>query len=102
MILDYNTTHYVMSVQGALEDGDRIDPKYLTDRCPECLGRVTWLDTGNHLVVPVKEYPTHPFRVQANDWDVYVVIGCEGYWVVNPESVGVPSRTWQDWTDPNN
>ena len=24
-----------------------------------------------------------------------VVVGCEGYWVINPNVVGIPSPNWQ-------
>jgi hypothetical protein len=23
------------------------------------------------------------------------VVGCEGYWVINPNAVGIPSPNWQ-------
>lgn len=27
----------------------------------------------------------------------FMVIGCEGYWFVDPTLVGLPRENWQDW-----
>lgn len=27
----------------------------------------------------------------------FVIVGCEGYWLVNPNAVGIPSEAWNDW-----
>lgn len=97
-VIDYNTAQYLMYVAGALEE-ERVPAQYLTNICTECGQEVTWaLGEDPHIVMPVKEYATPQARHDANDWAVYVVIACEGYWMVNPNAVGHTTDTWQDWT----
>lgn len=93
MIMDYRLAMYLMGVEGALEDG-RIPAKYLINTCPECGSTfTTWTDATSdlHIVINI-----------ANDWEpkkYAVIVGCEGYWVINPEVVGVDASNWEDWTD---
>lgn len=54
----------------------------LTRTCPEC---------GAHV------YPGDPNHVLTSDG--YVVVGCEGYWTVNPNLVGVYAPNWCDWRE---
>jgi hypothetical protein len=54
---------------------------WMSTRCDEC-GLVPG-DDGHHVV--------HP--------DGYVIVGCEGYWQVNPNAVGLDHPRWQDWTE---
>jgi hypothetical protein len=28
----------------------------------------------------------------------FVLIGCEGYWLINPNAVGIYNENWYDWT----
>ena len=51
---------------------------YLSPVCPEC-GHVPEREEGIHVVVGAAA----------------VVIGCEGYWVINPNVVGIPRPSWQ-------
>jgi len=93
MLMDYRTATYLMYVEGALEE-ERVPAQYLTDTCPECGEAVTeYLDAmeGPHVVTRVSNDPEGPKGY-------YVIIACEGFWVINPESVGLPLDNWQDWT----
>lgn len=67
---------YVAAVKAARPADVRA---WLTDTCPEC-GEVR-PDDDAHVVL-----------------EGAVVVGCEGYWVVNPNAVGITSPTWDDWT----
>lgn len=31
--------------------------------------------------------------------DEFVLIGCEGYWLINPNAVGIYNPHWSDWAD---
>lgn len=94
MNIDYRTAHYILAVAGALEDGERIDPEAMTDRCPECGEVQTLLDCRDHVVMRRSNVE--------GQYEVFVVIGCEGYWVLDPKPLGVPgdNSTWQDWRIP--
>jgi hypothetical protein len=83
MLIDRGTAAYVLAVAAGVERGT-LHPEHLTDVCPECGQQQVFLDNDLHLVVV---YP--PQR------KVAVVVGCEGYWVVNPELVGVDAPNWQ-------
>lgn len=91
MLITRRTATYLLAVVTTIET-DRTD-LILTDTCPECNETVNIFDT-NHLVVEqhpdVFTGPTH--------LDAWVIVGCEGYWVVNPATVGLPIEMWQDWT----
>lgn len=97
-VIDLKTATYLVGVGNAIREG-RVPEKYLTDMCPECGLLCTWsLGEDPHITMPAKEYDTISARSDANDWQVYVVVGCEGYWAINPRDVGMPSESWQDWT----
>jgi len=52
---------------------------WLTKRCDECNG------------VPMEPDGEHVMQ------DGYVVVGCEGYWHVNPNALGMNEESWNDW-----
>lgn len=63
---------------------------YLTRVCPECNCSIAWADDPDHLTIqdPITDHQV-------------VVIGCEGYWVINPNIIGIPSPNWMDWLADN-
>lgn len=78
---------YITSVFKAVNGRDGIHPevaRYLTDRCTEC-GRVIGLFDDGHVVI---ERP---------DGRTAVIVGCEGYRIVNPNVVGINAPNWSDW-----
>lgn len=93
MFLDYKLASYLVGVEGALEE-ERIPAKYLTNVCPECGDRITTWDQATrdvHIVSNTANY---------GEPKVYaVIVACEGYWVINPEVLGLPRDNWQDWTE---
>jgi hypothetical protein len=68
---------YLAAVIRALLRRDQALQPYLSPVCPEC-GQVPGQDDGDHVVLGAA-----------------VVIGCEGYRVINPNVVGIPSPNWQ-------
>jgi hypothetical protein len=59
---------------------------YATTRCPECAEHVA----GDGLV-PTADGAAHVMVGGS------VVVGCEGYFVVNPNPLGIHSPNWEDW-----
>lgn len=85
-LLDVKDAHYAYCVARAIEMRGTEGIK-MTTTCPEC-DQVTnyWgtTDTGDHLVLALSD-GTH-----------MLLIGCEGYWVVDPGSVGLDRGNWTD------
>ncbi len=84
MLIDTKSAVYVLAVAAAVGG---LRPEVLTDQCPECgtiLGR---LEHDYHLVVPMPD-------ADPKGREVAVIIGCEGYWVVNPALVGIDAPNW--------
>jgi hypothetical protein len=57
---------------------------YMRADCPECDYDLDPNDPEDHVVI-----------------GSMVVIGCQGYWIVNPNVVGIEKPNWCDWTDPS-
>lgn len=70
---------YVQAAIKALKDGAFLI-LWLTPRCPEC-GQIPREADGLHQV-----------------FVGHVLIGCEGYYAIDPNAVGIESEGWQDWT----
>ena len=86
MLISRETADYVAKCTWAIDLGKGDIP--LTDTCPECEEKVdtwekaTWHD--DHIVY-------------ATTSDTYaILVGCEGYWVINPTLVGLPLGEWHD------
>lgn len=82
MILTADDALYVHQVATAIDAGElaRVD---LTNWCPECAMPVTDFGNDGHVAVAVDPHG-----------HVAVVIGCEGYWVVDPAKVGRERKNW--------
>ena len=70
-------TRYLTAVITALMRNDPAVQPYLSPLCPEC-DQVPEPEDGIHVVLGAA-----------------VVIGCEGYWVINPNRIGIPNPNWQ-------
>lgn len=70
-------TAYLAAVVRALMRRDQALEPYLSPICSEC-GQMPEPEDGDHVVLGAA-----------------VVIGCEGYWVVNPNVVGIHRPNWQ-------
>lgn len=81
---------YYQRVVGVMEYAATLDPQapgaalleHLTERCPECSQVPTGLDQQVHRM-----------------HDGTVIIGCEGYWVIDPGLVGLATGNWMDFRD---
>jgi hypothetical protein len=82
MWIDRETAAYVLAVVAGVERST-LHPEHLTAVCPECEQQQTFLDNDLHLVV------------SSAAGKVAVVVGCEGYWVVDPKLVGIDAPNWQ-------
>ncbi|MFK0015704.1 hypothetical protein [Streptomyces sp. NPDC091027] len=80
MELSTKDKEYLAAVRSAPVD---VIAPYMRVDCPECDFDVSWNDNEDHVVVGSA-----------------VVIGCEGYYVVDPNVVGVPTPDWCDWREP--
>lgn len=59
--------------------------RYLTQRCDEC-----------DLTV---DEMSERHRVLHRVYKGQVMVCCEGYWVINPNIVGIENKNWSDWTE---
>lgn len=79
---------YIDAVAERLQDAPETLARWTTGVCPEC---------------GTRPGPTEPdpdrFAEHAMIRET-VVIGCEGYWVINPNAVGIDSPNWHDWNLP--
>lgn len=70
-------TGYLAAVITALLRRDTQVVSYLSPVCPQC-GQLPEAEDGIHIVLGGA-----------------VVVGCKGYWVINPNLVGIPRPSWQ-------
>jgi hypothetical protein len=70
-------TAYLAAVMRAMMRHDPGIERYLSPLCPEC-GQLPEPEDGVHILLGAA-----------------VVVGCEGYWVVNPNMVGIRNPRWQ-------
>jgi hypothetical protein len=90
MLVTRETADYLTKAIRAIDLGKTEIP--LTNRCPECEETVdTYLEAASaidgHIVY------------QTTSDTFAILIGCEGYWTINPELIGLPRGMWMDWQD---
>jgi hypothetical protein len=78
---DPDTARYVAAVRAALKSGQR--PPVLRGDCPECGHLVADDRDRDHVVIDVPGVGP------------VVVVGCEGYFVIDPNAVGIDAPDWQ-------
>lgn len=79
---------YVAKAQAAILDGT-IKPENLAVTCTECGVEATEVqddDDAYHVLA------------QTPKGHIVVVLGCEGYWMVDPNVLGFDRPNWQNWT----
>lgn len=91
MIIDADAALYVYKVVTAIGAGN-IRGTALMNTCPECNDVIHPLSCGDHVVTMFHEDPTDPQSPER----LAVVIACEGYWCIDPNSVGIQVRGWMD------
>lgn len=80
MRIDLPTARYLVAALTALEGGQT--PPVIRQDCPRC-GRHVTVDDPDHVVADV------------DDLGPLVLVGCDGYLVIDPSAVGSPAPTWQ-------
>ncbi|OJF14521.1 hypothetical protein [Couchioplanes caeruleus] len=88
MLLDSRTTTYLHRAVTALTAG-RLNGEQLSPVCPDCDTDVTQLPgfIFGHLLWRDAERET-----------VTVLVGCEGYWTINPHLLDVNATNWRPRT----
>lgn len=86
MILTPRLSVYLFKIGQKLHRGEYVGGLM---KCPECDTEVTEFTTeqaDQHVVI----------RRDIGDKALfYCVVGCEGYWTVDPETLGLPRGSWQ-------
>lgn len=79
---------YIAKAQAAVAAG-KIRPQDLTATCTEC---------GVEATEIYNDDEAYHETAQTLDGTLVVILGCEGYWIINPASLGYTDRpNWQDW-----
>ncbi|MFD7552448.1 hypothetical protein [Streptomyces sp. NPDC059816] len=76
--MDSNVEAYLTAIRQA---PFRLIERYLTPVCTECDEHVVPSDAGDHVMVGSS-----------------VAVGCLGYYLVDPNVLGIKMPTWSDWT----
>lgn len=82
MEINLKAARYVLACVEAIV-AEKLPVEAKRDICPECMEKVTQLNSSNHIV-----------RVSIPRDEVVLIIGCEGYWVIDPNLVGMNDSTW--------
>jgi len=91
--VEARTETYVAAVKAAV-----VDPTFdvttlgLRQTCTECnvhVDRMTEAERAAHEIIDMEVEWFSP----------WVIVGCEGYWMVNPTAVGMELGNWQDWRE---
>lgn len=74
---------YIERIEQAIEQGRTGVCQSLTRVCPECELEVDAM-------------------IDEHEWEhgmigPWVIVGCEGYYVIDPNLVGIDSPNWSDW-----
>lgn len=81
MIANLELIDYLTRVVRALDTNTLHPDARRTRRCPECDEDVKFVHDTSHVV-------------WAREDDVVLIIACEGYWVINPNLVGIDKSQW--------
>lgn len=79
---EMRAARYASMMQAALLK-DLIDPSQLTSVCPEC---------GDQMVIGATD--EHVVMIDSEETE-FVLIACEGYWVMDPRIIGWDRENWQ-------
>lgn len=92
MIIDMDTATYLNAVVSALSAGKTFPDPQISNKCPECGDWLGYFNTGDHVVWDAS--------TDKDTEKVIVIIACEGYWIIDPNLVGIMSDTWMSQDDP--
>lgn len=87
MKIDLSQANYLKAaIEAVTSDPDRVS-RWMSDICSECCE-------------PVEQFgyaeDSHVFLEREESTPV-VLIGCEGYLMINPNVLGIIKPNWQDW-----
>lgn len=85
MLMTLRLCAYLTKIGQKLNRGEYVEALM---KCPECDKEFTNWDEVNedtHIVIKQKIGDTELY---------YCVVGCEGYWVVDPKTLGLPRNNW--------
>jgi hypothetical protein len=81
---------YLFKIGQKLHKGERVQALM---KCPECDRLVSDMEDhqqDQHIIITQRIWNNNR---KYKDID-YVVVGCEGYWVVDPKTLGLPRGNW--------
>jgi len=90
MRLDARLSAYLFKIGQKLHRKERVEALM---KCPECDRLVSEMEDhqqDQHVIITQRIYNNNR---KYKDID-YVVVGCEGYWVVDPQTLGLPRGNW--------
>lgn len=87
MRIDAKMADYLKAaVEMVTVNPERIE-RWISDVCSECCEEVSEFEYAND---------SHVFTDREGDTPI-MLIGCEGYLMINPNVLGVSAPNWQDW-----
>jgi len=91
--VEARTEVYVTAVRAAVADpAFDVTTLGLRQTCTECnvhVDRMTEAERAAHEIIDMEVEWFSP----------WVLVGCEGYWMVDPAAVGMERGNWQDWRE---
>jgi hypothetical protein len=94
---DGRTAGYIAAIAGLLDTDQLPATASRINVCPECGDEMlTPDDYFNDHVIWVPDALDGSDELESGDHTV-VIVGCEGYWVIDPAVAGIDSPNWSDW-----
>lgn len=84
MIFTVEIAQYVYNVTTALAAGKTFE--VMTNECPECGEALGFFNTDGHIV--------YDASTDDDAERVIIIVACEGYWMIDPNLVGIVSKGW--------
>lgn len=90
MLANAELINYLTRVVNALDTNTLHPDARRTDVCPECEEQVRFVHDSSHVV-----WTRSPKYVKPNALtEIILIVACEGYWVIDPNLVGIDSPNW--------
>jgi hypothetical protein len=86
MIMDIKTAEYIAAVVRALTEDNLSPDARRSNQCPECEQWLGFFNTDYHIV--------YNASTENDPENMIVVVGCEGYWAIDPKLVGIRDTGW--------
>lgn len=89
MLVTPELINYLTRVVNALDTNTLHPDARRTDRCPECDERVEFIHDSSHLV-----WVRQAENAEDHRREIVLIVACEGYWVIDPNIVGIDKPEW--------